>query len=319
MRVVCQRPCLPLVVLASVLAACPDTEKGKHGPEAVATLNGVPISAETFERELAFTKRTSQGVIPQSDEGRLAFKRAVLEDLINRQLVLTAAREAGIEVTTEDLDREILKLNAEYHGGAFNEALADSQLSQQELQERTRVRLVTERYFVDEVFSRVAVIDREIEAHYAAHTAEYVREEEVRASQIVVKTQDDARAVQAQLKKGMTFDEAARRYSLSPDARVGGDLGFFARGLMPPAFDKTCFSLAPGKVSEIVESEYGFHLFKVVEKRSGGQVPLEKLRGEIERKLLRDKQEEAQRAKLEVLRTKANIQIDEAALARIPL
>ncbi len=135
-----------------------------------------------------------------------------------------------------------------------------------------------------------------------------------------MKTPEEARRVLAEIRgKSMSFDEAARRYSLSPDAKVGGDLGYFGKGTMPQVFDQACFALAPGQVSEVVASEYGFHLFKVLDKRPAEKRSLEKARAEIDRILLRKKQEEAQKAAVQALRAKANVKVDEAALAQVPL
>jgi peptidyl-prolyl cis-trans isomerase C len=118
----------------------------------------------------------------------------------------------------------------------------------------------------------------------------------------VVKSQEEARRVLAKIREGMSFDEAARRWSLSPDAKVGGDLGFFKRGMMPPVFDQTCFNLQPRQVSEVVSSEYGYHLFKVLDRRPAEQRPLQKVRGEVERLLLQMKREAAQQRTLLELR-----------------
>lgn len=308
------RRLLPALAAALALAACSDRDKGPPPVASVATVGGKPITVEAFGRELAFARRTSAGVQPRTPEEEAAFRRATLEDLIDRTIVLDAAREAGLTVPADRVERELLRLKAEYHGGSFDEALAEGQLSQQELQDRTRERLLVEKYFVEQVFSRVAVIDSEIERYYSEHPEEFEEPEKVRASQIVTRTQEEARRVLAELRRGMRFDDAARRFSLSPDAKVGGDLGWFARGTMPEVFDQTCFSLPVGRMSEVVASDYGFHIFKVIDKRSAGRRSLESVRGDIEAKLLRLKQEEAQRTALESLRAKAEIRIDEAAL-----
>jgi parvulin-like peptidyl-prolyl isomerase len=311
---------LPLVALAGLapFAACQDGGKGQDRSDWIAVVNGAPITAEAFSRELAFSRRTSAGVLPQTDEELLAFRRAVLEEMIDRLLALSATHEAGINVPPESVEREILRLRAEYHGSGFNEALAEGQVSQQELRERTRSRLLVERYFVDEVFSRLVVTDAEIEAYYNEHTAELGQPEQVRAAQIVVRSAEEAHRVLGEIRKGMGFDEAARRFSLSPDAKVGGDLGFFQRGVMPAVFDQTCFSLPPGRISDVVASDYGFHIFKVLDRRGAEQRPLEKVRAEVEKLLLRRKQDEVQKKVMSELRAKANIKVDEAALAKAP-
>ncbi|MGC4122800.1 MAG: peptidyl-prolyl cis-trans isomerase [Myxococcales bacterium] len=288
------RACL-LAALA-LAAGCPERKKGPETVAVVATVHGAPITADQFATELAFVRRTSAGVLPQTDEEVVAFRRATLEDLVDRTLLLDAAHDAGVTVTSDKVDREVLRLKADYHGPGFNEALTEGGLSQQELKERTRQRLIVERYFVDEVFARVAVTDPEIEAYYKAHTDEFSQPEQVRAAQIVVKSAEEARRILNKIRgEGLSFDEAARRWSLSPDAKVGGDLGFFKKGVMPAIFDQTCFSLQKGQVSEVVASEYGFHLFKALDRKAAEPLALAKVRSEVEKLLWQKKREAAQR------------------------
>ena len=117
------------------------------------------------------------------------------------------------------------------------------------------------------------------------------------------------------------FPDLARRYSLSPDARVGGDLGFFARGTMPPAFDEVVFKLNVGGTSEVVSTEYGFHLFRVLEKKPGRKREFTEVRGVIEERMLASLRSEAQKAYVAVQRAKAAIEYSRAlptAAAAIP-
>lgn len=291
-----------LVLLAGALCGCRERRKGEDHSTEVAVVHGIIISTDQFASELAFAKRTSAGVLPQTDDEVVAFRRAALEDLIDRMLVLNAAHESGIDVSPDNVEREVLRLKAEYHGKGFNEALSEGQLSQQELRERTRSRLLYERYFVDEVFARVAVTDSEIEAYYKEHETDFHQPELVHAAQIIVKSAEEARRILGKIHEGMSFDDAARRWSLSPDAKVGGDLGSFKRGVMPPVFDQTCFALGSGKVSEVVASDYGYHLFKVLDRRPAEVRSLARARGDIERILLQKKREEAQKRALLELR-----------------
>jgi peptidyl-prolyl cis-trans isomerase C len=133
----------------------------------------------------------------------------------------------------------------------------------------------------------------------------------------VVKELDQAKEIRAQLRNGAKFADLARERSLSADAKDGGDLGWFRRGVMPEAFDQVAFSLGAGQISEVVPTDYGFHIFKVLEKRPARKKDLGKVRSEVEQRLLRAKQEQAQTDFVAQLRSRASIRINEPLVAQV--
>lgn len=311
-------PLLAALALAVGLAGC--NKKDKEDPDAnvVATVNGEVLSRADFEqelgRELASSANESGQHTPEDVE---PYKRALLETLISRMVLLQDARTHNITVSPEEVDRGVLRLSSDYPAGNFNDVLAQGQLSMAELKAREATRLTIEKLFTNHVYTRVAVTEEELRAYYAAHEAEFSEPEQVRAAQIVVKGIDEARRVQAQLKSGKKFADLARKYSLSADAKVGGDLGFFPRGQMPPAFDQVVFYLSPGQVSDVVETEYGYHLFRVLEKKSGRKLEFSEVRDQVEAKLLAQRRAEAQETYEKEQRAKAQVWVNEATLQAI--
>jgi len=306
---------LSMVVLA-MGAACNKPPQEDPGALVVATVNGEVLSRADFEqelwRELASTEapqRTPEEVEP--------FKRTLLDTYIHRMLLLQAARKNNITVTDEEVDRGVLRLSGDYPAGNFNEVLAQGQLSMDELRTREASRLTIEKLFAHHVYSRVAVTEEELRSWYAAHEADFNEAEQVHAAQIVVKGLDEARRLQVQLKAGRNFADLARRYSLSADGKVGGDLGFFPRGQMPPAFDEVVFKLPVGQVSDVVSTEYGYHLFRVQERKPARKREFSEVRQLVEMKLLEKKRAEAQAAFEKELRDKAQVQVNEATLQAI--
>lgn len=305
-------------LLALALASCAREKKPKEDPNVIATVNGEVLSRADFEAELSRELTSMEGLTPQSPDQLAITRKALLDTLVERMLLLQAARSANIVVAPEEVDRGVLRISSDFPAEGFEEALAQGKLSMAELKQRTSGLLAIEKLFQSAVYSRAAVTEDEISEYFEKHPEEFEVPEEVHAQQIVVKGLDDAKKIQAQLRAGKKFSDLARKYSLSADAKVGGDLGFFPRGQMPATFDQVCFSLKKGEVSEVVASPYGYHLFKLLEKRAAGQVPLNDVRPRVEARLRKDKVEAAQKAALEELRQKASVHIDEKALAAVP-
>ncbi len=298
-----------------LLAGCPESKKPEPGVEdtSVASVDGRAISRQELERELA--QEIDLGGNTPSSLSSEALKRSVLESMLERFLLLRAARNANVSVSTEEVDRELLRLRADYPGDRFNEALAQGRLSLADLREKTTALLTIQKLFRDQVYPRVAVTEEEIRVYYEGHSGDFQQPEEVRAAQIVVKTAPEARMIEQQLRVGKDFGEMARKYSLSPDAKAGGDLGFFARGQMPRQFDDVAFRLKVNQVSSVVSTNYGFHIFKLLAKRPARKKLLSEVKGQIEQKLVGEKREQAQAEYVKMLKDKAVIKVNEATLA----
>ncbi|MBC7792391.1 MAG: peptidyl-prolyl cis-trans isomerase, partial [Clostridia bacterium] len=205
--------------------------------------------------------------------------------------------------------------------GELDALLAKKDMTPAELKNEVRELLLIRKYFHDTVYARVAVTDPEIEAYLVKNPALNVAPEQVRARQILVKTEDDARAVLALIKAGTSFEDAAVKHSISPEGKNGGDLGYFTHGEMPKFIDDACFRLdmlpSGGRMSGIVPSEYGFHLFKLVDKKPAAPRAIDKVRDEVESQLRMLKEHDAQVATIAELRQKAQVVVREELLKRV--
>jgi peptidyl-prolyl cis-trans isomerase C len=284
----------------------------QEAPDAntVATVNGEVVARADFERELA--NEVAPELTPQEVE---PFKRALLDTRVKQLLLLQAAKQSNVTVSAAEVDRGVLRLSSDYPEGNLSEALSQGQKSMAELKAETATRLTIEKLYAEHVYPRVAVTEEELRAYYAAHEAEFNEPEQVRAAQLVVKGVDEARRLQKELKgNGKKFAELARRYSLSPDAKVGGDLGFFARGQMPPEFEEVAFRLRVGEVSDVVSTDYGYHLFRVLERRPARKRDLADVRPQVEARLLEEKRLAAQEEYVKGLRARAQVWVNEPVL-----
>jgi peptidyl-prolyl cis-trans isomerase C len=308
-----------LLAAAAALSASCRCDRGRDAksggaPPAVALVNGEPISSVDFQREL----RQSRGEGSEGDGPTEALKRRVLDDLVDRALLLQQARARSVTVGQDQVERAFLRQRSEYPGTHFDDLLAQQRLSAAELKARLKDRLTVEKLLSDEILPGVQATEDEIQRWYAEHPAEFERPERVHVLQVVVATKEEAQKIRDELRRSpQRFAEVARRASIAPEGKAGGDLGYFGRGPpMPEVFD-VCFRLPLNVISEVTPSPYGFHLFKVIDRKPAGKRPFDQARGEIARNILQEKRARAQEEYLATLRKRAQVKINEAALAAV--
>ena len=176
--------------------------------------------------------------------------------------------------------------------------------------EELKESLIMEKLLEEAVYSKVDVTDKEISDYYTANREQFDRPAQVRARQIVVADEAEGQELLGLLRQGRPFAEIAAEYSLSPDAEQGGDLGFFARGEMPPEFDDVVFDLPVNRLSDLVKSEYGYHIFLVEEKRKAVRLKKKEVSEEIRAILESQKKEVVYLDWLQEMRARAVINVD---------
>ena len=143
-----------------------------------------------------------------------------------------------------------------------------------------RERLLMDKLLTDE--AKAATTDAAMRKVYDEAASQMGGDEEVRARHILVETEDKAKQVLEELKKGGDFAEIAKKESKDPGAADGGDLGYFTKEQMVPEFSKVAFELEPGKISDPVKSQFGWHVIKVEDKRKRKPPEFEQVKPQIE-------------------------------------
>lgn len=285
-------------------------------PPAAATVNGVPIPLSRLQLELDRVRRPMEGGPAPVAQEPQSQAHALLETLVDRAIVAQRAKSAGVQVSEAEVQRATDAFAEEVRRGGqpFVERLRNDGQTMESLSEETRERLLAERYVAEQV-QKERASPAEARAWYDQHKALFETPEEVHALQIVVGSADEAKSLLDQLRKGAPFAQLAAAHSTSPDARQGGDLGWFAKGTMPKQFDEGCAGLSAGKLSGVVASPYGFHIFKVLGRRGARHHSFDEVKQEAARRATAEKQAEAERQLLAQLRRAAAIQIDESSFA----
>jgi peptidyl-prolyl cis-trans isomerase C/foldase protein PrsA len=315
---------LRAAVPAGVLIACTlagACHRPAPGPPAVAFVGSDRILAPELAAELERVRVESEAEVKLDGEKLAAVRRGVLDELVDRKLLLAEAVRAGITVS----DKEIEQALALRQGAVLPGAPTRESLSPEQLRIRTRDQLLIDRFLLREVAARVAVGPDDAQNYYNAHPDEFRRSEQVRVSQILidrkgpsdVDAMQQAQALRAEIGRGGDFARLAREHSSAPEARLGGDLGWFGHGSMPPEIEKACFALKRGQISEVVESPYGLHIFKLVDRRDAAQIPFAEAERSIEQKLQRAAVEKAETSFLEKLRQKVGVRVVEAEVQKV--
>lgn len=231
----------------------------------VAEVNGARIYLDDYEKRLAQKKAAlPKEFSPDQDDHFERLKEEVLDDMITEKIMYLRARELGLEVGSEELEKRINDIKKEY-GEGFSKLFAEEKLNFEQWKEELKKEMLFEKLVAVDINARINVSDNEAQDYYNKNSDMYKTKPKVRVAQIVVRDLATAREALQQLKAGADFFAVAREKSIGPEAGRGGDLGFITREVMPEPLDKTIFSLRPNKISAVVKSPYGFHIFKVLE------------------------------------------------------
>ena len=301
-------PAAILLALLPLFHACslPD--------DTAAVVNGREISTADLERSYKEFLSQFGEISSPGERDTPRTRRALLDRLIDRELMMQEVERRGLNPTEADIAAAVTNMRGELKDAEFEIVLADAGLSLEEWREGVVRDLALERLQQADVYDALEVSSEEIDAYRARHRNEYELPEEVRASQILVRTREEAREASRRIRSGEPFEAVAREVSLSPDAERGGDLGYFSRGQMPQEFDAVVFSLPPGKLSPVVETTYGHHLFLVSDRREARSLSDEEVREKVRATLLAAKREEAFRSWLASLRAGADIRYNDAVI-----
>jgi len=165
-----------------------------------------------------------------------------------------------------------------------------------------------------EVLDTAKVTDEEASKYYKDNQEEFTEKEQVHLFNILVETEEEANTVLEELNSGKDFSEVAKEKSTGPSADKGGDLGYISKGSIIPEIEEVIFSLEINTISDVVKSDYGFHILKISDKKPEELKPFDDAKDSITQTLLPEKQKAAFENLIEELKSKTEIEINEEAL-----
>jgi len=287
-------------------------------PAVVARVNGTEISNDELVRRGAALK--SQ--IPAEEVGP-DFYQLVLEDLIGGELLFQSVQTKGIAPSDTEVDDQYGQ-QAERFGGliAFESALTDEGLTAAEIKRDIKKEMSIRNLVEQELVPDIVVSEEDKRVFYEGNADSMPQPAEFRAAHILISVPEDApdaqkeegrkkaTAIRSMVEMGQDFGELAARNSGDPGSKDnGGELPWMAEGQTVPPFEAAMKSLAPGEMSGVVETQFGFHIIRLLDKRGGGAMPYEEVQERIEDFLKRKGLQERIQQEIETLRALAAVEV----------
>lgn len=315
------------MLMALLLLATPVMAAG----EAVAVINGQEVTMTELD-EYAGTQQLIQQLYQtnvqftqllfSSDSGQALlneYRKAQLEQMIMEKLMMSEIEKRGITLTDErknelfDQQIQMILTQNQLTEEQMLEVLKQQGISSLEeykqgfMQQNESIMLLDQ--LQKSVTNDVTVDEATAKTYYDEHPDQFKTDEAVRARHILLDTEEEAKALLVELKKGADFAEMAKKHSTGPSGPNGGDLGYFSRGDMVVQFEEAAFALQPGEISDVVETKFGFHLIKVEDAQPEAVVTFEEAKDQIREVLAGQEKQQVWKQFMEDLRADAEVEI----------
>lgn len=310
------------VVLALLFSAFPATAaEGQPSAGQIARVNDQMLMRQDLDREMKLVSlRLARQGQPVSEAQLKRYETNIRETLINRTLLLQESKSAGVDVKDSLVTKALNEFRTAFEGEmAYARALADMGFSEEGLKNQIRDGLAVKALIDDKVTRHISLSDRQVRAFYDDNPSLFRRPEQVRASHILIKFPENAdqakkdealaaiQALKARIEDGEDFAVLAMENSDCPSKAKGGDLGFFGREQMVKPFSDAAFALQPGRMSDVVETRFGYHLIRVTERQEEQTLPFNDVKEAIASRLRQEQEGKKIDAYIEKLKEHADI------------
>jgi peptidyl-prolyl cis-trans isomerase C len=312
---------LTLGLLMLMAWAVRSQPSGGSGGEVAAKVNGVPITTLELDRSFQAHVQVPYTQV-QEDPRAKEVLRQILDNLIDRELLFQQAKSLKIAVPPQQVDTQMQQLVERFPSKeAFEQALTAQNFTVDALKKDVEGQLLRQQLVKKEILDKVNVSARDVQTFYDQHKDKYVEEDQIRARHILIRVPqqvsptDDAKLkgkaddALKRAKTGEDFAALAKELSDDGSKENGGDLGFFPRGRMVAAFEETAFALDPGQMSEIVRTQFGYHIIKVEERKTGRALAFDEAKAQVQEDLTREQTYDRYQKYVAGLRSKAKVEV----------
>jgi peptidyl-prolyl cis-trans isomerase C len=276
------------------------------------------LKKSDFDR-LILNIEVSNGPIPPARRDEIL--RNMLDQLITYTAMSQQAKSENIVASDAEIEGRIKQMQRGASDAEFTKALEARKMSSEQLRTDARVQLTIEKLLEAHVAEAAVTTDAEARTFYDKNPEKFKQDDKVRASHILLKVDPkgpEATRKQAEgriagllkrARSGEDFAQLATKHSQDGSAQQGGDLGYFERREMVPAFSDVAFKLKPGEISDVVTTDFGYHIIKVTDIRAATTVPYEKASEQIIEFLTGQKKQERAGQFVDEVRKRARIEV----------
>ena len=278
-----------LVAAAVILIGVPAFAGCAKEDQAVVTVNGEKITKGQLDSRL---------------EGQAG--KPTLQQMVDQALVLQYANQNHIAVTDSEIATQLQQLESRFPPGQFDTILKNQGLTMDDARTIVKVQLIVKKA----VDKNITVTPAQIGDFYNRNKSLFSTPEQVRARHILVKTKAEADSIESQLHSGANFAVLAQKYSVDTGTKdKGGDLGFFGQTQMVGPFASKAFSMQPGQISQPVQTQFGWHIIQVEDKRPAHVSSLAEATPKVRDDLMQQQESSQTGPFIENLRNSAKIDI----------
>ena len=308
--------------MMAVSSALGETKKNQK-EEKVAVVNGAPIEKDEFDGEVFLIQKTVLGLgKPLSCEQVSSIRREVLESMIRRELLYQAARKSGIKPDENAINKDINSLKQQFSDETeYKNELSKRGINEEVLRARMIRNSLVQKYVSKEFTDKVDVTDKEIQDYYQKNIDLFKQPFQIRVSHISIQSdpkdgdsrkkelRGKAEKILKNLKDDKDFADLAREYSDGPTKNKGGDLGYLRKGQLEKQFESKVLALKKGEITDIIETEYGFHIFKVTDIKPETILAYENVKEKVKKFLVDEKTKQEADKYARKLREKTDVKI----------
>ena len=291
----------------------------------LAKVNGVAITRGERDRALQeiLAQGGGRGGQQPTPEMMPQMENAALDQLINIEVLYQKGKKLTVKDLEQKVDEKVGQTRKQFPSQAdFEKALKGANITEKKLKDLARRNIVIDNLMQKEVFSKITVTEADAKKFYDDNPDKFKMPERTQASHILIsadqkatpedkkKAKEKAEAIRKRVAKGEDFATVAKAESNCPSAAKGGDLGYFGKGQMVPEFEKAAAALKLGELSDVVESPFGYHIIKVMDRKPADTVKFADVKDKIEDYLKSQKAQKPMTDYVDKIKKEAKVEIE---------